>query len=234
MESLCAMDATSHETRRASVWLPRTLGNYGKRTCAAEKRARQVVGVQHMPLRMLHFSDLQGLPVPGQFFAFSDAYLDSASYLCDSLCTASQAGTYAHGAAVMSLTFHSIELFFKAAILQRAPSEQFSGSSGHDLDHLYRRYANLYPGKDNALDYLPFKRDVPDIEGLDHRLAEELLAAIQQGKKAMPENQIYRYPTDVNGQPWKAILGFEPYSFRQLLKEIKSDFLRIRGQIKRV
>src|SRR5437016_3266766 len=109
-----------------------------------------------MPLQMLHFSDLQRLPVPKQFFAFSDAYLDSAESLCDALCTASKSATYAHGAAVMSLTFHSIELFLKAAILQKAPSEQFSGSGGHDLGQLYERYTQLNPDEGYAFDF-PFK-----------------------------------------------------------------------------
>ena len=166
-----------------------------------------------MHWRMLVFSDLQRLSVPAQFFAFSDAYLDSAVSLCDALCATSATVTYAHGAAVMSLTFHSIELFLKAAILQRSPGEQFSGSRGHNLDHLYQRYANLYPGKAYTLD-LPFKRQEPDIEGLDSRLAEELLAFIQQQEKAMPHDQMHRYPTDVNGHSWKTLLGFEPHSFR--------------------
>ena len=107
-----------------------------------------------MHWRMLVFSDLQRLSVPAQFFAFSDAYLDSAVSLCDALCATSATVTYAHGAAVMSLTFHSIELFLKAAILQRSPGEQFSGSRGHNLDYLYQRYANLYPAKPIRLTYL--------------------------------------------------------------------------------
>jgi hypothetical protein len=181
---------------------------------------------------MLVLSDLQLLPVPGQFFAFSDAYIDSAESLCNELCAASESTTYAHGAVVMSLTFHSIELFLKAAILQRAPSEQFSGNTGHDLGYLYRRYTNLYPGKAYELD-LPFKREALDTEGLDPRLAEELLALIRQREKVMPEDQMHRYPTDVNVQPWKALLGFEPHSFQQILKQIKSDFVRIREQMER-
>lgn len=96
-----------------------------------------------MYLRMLHFSDLQCMPIPEQLFAFSDAYLQSADILCATLCNSVDRATYAHGAVIMSLTFHALELFLKAAILQKAPMEVFGGRMGHDLDHLYKRYSDL-------------------------------------------------------------------------------------------
>ena len=132
----------------------------------------------------------------------------------------------------MSLTFHSIELFLKGAILQKASSEKFSGRNGHDLGHLYSRYTNLYPGKAYAIEF-PFKREVPDIEGMDPQLelADELLALSQQLEKTMPEDQMHRYPSDRNSKPWKALLGFEPHSFMPVLKKLKADFIQIRSHM---
>jgi hypothetical protein len=133
-------------------------------------------------------------------------------------------------AAILSLTFHSCELFLKAAILHKVPTEQFSGSSDHNLEHLSKRYANLYPGKTWALD-LPFRRHEPALDDLDPRVAEELKTFIRERGKAMPEDQLHRYPTDIQGQPWDGLFGFEPNSFRRDIARIKSDFERLKSEI---
>lgn len=62
---------------------------------------------------MLNFSDLQQRSVHEQLFAFADAYLDSAATLCERLCSEVGRVNYAHGAVVMSLAFHSLELFLR-------------------------------------------------------------------------------------------------------------------------
>ena len=90
--------------------------------------------------------------------------------------------TYAHGAVILSLTFHGCELFLKAAILQKVPTEQFSGNTGHNLEHLSKRYANLFPGKAWALD-LPFRHHPPELDGLDPRIAEELKTIIREQQR---------------------------------------------------
>jgi len=58
-----------------------------------------------------------------QFLAFSEAYLYSAANLCSILAASPSESTYPKGAVVLSLTFHGIELFLKAAILEKASDE---------------------------------------------------------------------------------------------------------------
>jgi hypothetical protein len=74
-----------------------------------------------MEWNLLHFSDLQAKTVPAQLAAYASAYLDSARVLCEKICFDDQPVNYAHGAVVMSLTFHSLELFFKGAIIKLSP-----------------------------------------------------------------------------------------------------------------
>lgn len=175
-----------------------------------------------MPWHMLHFSDLQLLAIPDQLFAFSDAYLQSADNLCATLCGTADRATYAHGAVVMSLTFHALELFLKAAILRKAPTEVVGGRTGHDLAVLHKRYSNLYPGKAMQF-YIPFKRELPDTKNLDPQVAEELLSYIQEQNKATPEDQLHRYPIDVDGEVWEGAFGFEPNSFSKILTELRNE-----------
>lgn len=167
-----------------------------------------------MPWHMLYFSDIQSATVPDQLFTFANAYLESATLLCTSLCNSKDGANYAHGAVIMSLTFHALELFLKAAILRKVPAESFGGRAGHDLDLLKNRYANLYPNK--AMQFnIPFKRELPD--------TEELLKHVREQNKAMPEDQLHRYPINVKGKEWEAMLAFEPHSFSETLRTLKHE-----------
>jgi hypothetical protein len=94
-----------------------------------------------MKRNLLHFSEMQTQTVPAQPTTYASAYLDSARVLCEKICSDDQPVNYAHGAVVMSLTFHSLELFFKGAIVRLSPEERFGGRAGHDLDMLADRAA---------------------------------------------------------------------------------------------
>jgi hypothetical protein len=183
----------------------------------------------HMVWRMLHFSDLQQSPVHEQVLAFAGAYLDSAEILCGSLCSDMERTNYAHGSVVMSLAFHSLELFFKGCILKSLPAEQFGGKAGHDLDALAKRFFELYPKKEFQFE-VPFRHEFPEIVGgmAADELAE-LLAHIAERKKKVPEDQRLRYPTGMDGKTWDGAFGFEPISFLVTLRELQLVFARIRS-----
>jgi hypothetical protein len=174
------------------------------------------------------FSDFQRNSVPEQLFLFADANLESASVLCARLRTEANHATYAHGAVIMSLTFHSVELFLKAAILRKDSKEK---CNGHDLDRLKNQYADLYPEPNYDFDIL-FSRQAPDTRDLDPQISKELAHAFRLSKekaKEVPTDQLHRYPTNKNGMPWAAVLGFEPNSFFCEIQRLKNDFVRIRG-----
>ena len=183
-----------------------------------------------MPWHMLHFSDLQRKPVSDQLFSFADAYLESADSLCAVLCKNADAATYAHGAVIMSLTFHALELFLKAAILRKAPTETFAGRAGHDLINLHKLYTNLYQGE--AMQFsVPFKRGLPDTKELDPQIAEELLARVRDQDMNMPEDQLHRYPISAGGKEWEATLGFEPNSFSRTILQLRSELAAVKTRI---
>ena len=97
---------------------------------------------------------LNSMSIPQQFIAFADAYLDSAERLCKVLKISTRKASYERGAVVLYLTFHSVELFLKAAILKKSPNEKLH----HNIEHYGRRYRNLYPGKKYNLD-IPFQTE---------------------------------------------------------------------------
>ncbi len=163
---------------------------------------------------MLHFSDLQQ-SVPEQLFAFAEAYLDSAEILCEKLCTKADNSSYAHGAVVMSLAFHSLELFFKSGILRMHPSEQFAGKAGHDLDGLSQRYFKLYPKKEFQFE-VPFRSEFPEF--VDFMTSEELgalRALVGKHKSRAPEDQRHRTPRASTARHGKAHSDFPHTCFSQ-------------------
>ncbi|MBK7237951.1 MAG: hypothetical protein IPI02_20915 [Sterolibacteriaceae bacterium] len=176
---------------------------------------------------MLHFSDLQRQPVPAQLIAFASAYLDSAVTVCEQLCARAHEANYAHGAVVMSLSFHSLELLFKGGILTVCADAQFGGRSGHDLDALSKRFFKLYPKKDFQFD-VPFRREFPEVIG--EMPAEEIAALrayAEDCSRRVPEDQRHRYPIDIEGNTWDGAFGFEPNMFLSTLKELQGVFARV-------
>lgn len=171
---------------------------------------------------------MQQLFVHEQVLAFARAYLDSAEVLCDSLCSCRERANYAHGSVVMSLAFHSLELFFKGCILKSFPTEQFGGKADHDLEALSKRFFKLYPKKEFQFK-VPFRYEIPEvIGGMAADKLAELRTYIEERKKKVPEDQRHRYPTDVDGKSWDGAFGFEPNSFLVTLRELQQGYARIR------
>lgn len=156
-----------------------------------------------MTWHMAHFSEIESLSASLQFLAFSEAYLESAEQLCGALAATPAESTYPKGAVVLSLTFHGIELFLKAAILEKTPTEQFGGNADHD-EHLHKRYTNLYPGKKYAFEN-PFRDEEVVLVNPDPSILEELRIQIAKHKRATPTDQLCRYPRNIEGNSWEGI-----------------------------
>ncbi|MBA3018613.1 MAG: hypothetical protein KJ550_02260 [Proteobacteria bacterium] len=183
-----------------------------------------------MNYQMVHFSEIGSLRASLQFFAFSEAYLYSAAHLCSALAASPSESTYPRGAVVLSLSFHGIELFLKAAILEKVPDEQFGGKSGHDLELLGKRYANLYPCKMFTFE-IPFRTEEIDLVEPDPRVVEELKTFISEHKRATPTDQLNRYPIDTEGKPWNGIYSFEANSFLSVIVKAQQDVARLKELI---
>ena len=178
---------------------------------------------------MLDFSDIQQQPVHAQLLAFADANLESAEALCERLCAEPKSATYAHGAVVMSLAFHSLELFFKAGVRKLQPQERFAGRSGHDMDALSKRFFRLYPKKEFQFE-LPFRRKLPKVvDGITDSEFAALRSYVEERNRQVPEDQRNRYPINVEGAPWPhANFGFEPNMFLATIQELKTVYARLR------
>ena len=179
---------------------------------------------------MVHFSEIESKRSSVQFLAFSDAYIYSAARLCAVMTKSPNESTYPRGAVVMSLTFHGIELFLKAAVLEKVPGEQFGGRLGHDLELLGKRYAKLYPGKKFEFE-IPFRTEETILVEPDPRVVEDLKLFIAEHKHATPADQLNRYPQNIKGKPWDGIYAFEPYSFVNDISKVQDDIARLKALI---
>lgn len=183
-----------------------------------------------MTWRLVQFSEIESLRASAQFLAFSEAYLESAGRLCSALAASPAESSYPKGAVVLSLTFHGIELFLKAAILEKVPDEQFGGNVGHDLDHLHKRYTNLYPGKKHAFE-VPFRDEEVVLVNPDPRILEELKLQIAEHKRATPTDQLHRYPREIEGNPWDGFFSFEASSFAGVITKVQEDIAGLKELI---
>ena len=154
--------------------------------------------------------------MPLQFALFADAYLDSAARLCKALKRSTRKLSYPRGAVVLSLTFHAVELFLKAAILQK----NLKGKLHHDIERLESTYRLLYPEGQFQLD-VPFKTEFLGFQ------SEE----IAKKRLALPQDQLNRYPCNKSGRNWGGVFAFEAISFLPVIEQLQRDFERLRSLI---
>lgn len=184
-----------------------------------------------MNYKMVHFSEIESLRPSLQFLDFSEAYLHAAAGLCIVLAEFPSELSYPRGAVVLSLTFHGIELFFKAAILEKAPTHQFGGKAGHDLELLGKKYEKLYPGTQFTFD-IPFRTEEIDLADTDPSVIEELkIKKIAEHKRTTPTDQLYRYPRGTGGKQWSDIYAFEPKLFTADMARVRRDVNRLKELI---
>ena len=162
--------------------------------------------------------DTENLSSPEHFADLAYAYLDCSILLCSEMSKKSFSATFSRGRVILFLSLHSVELFLKGAILKRSPS---AALNTHALRDLQSTYNKLYT-EDRFRWELPFKTEYLGFT------AREVKAML---KKERPLDQMYRYPSDSKGNPWRGIIGFEAKDFLSKLENIKEDFGRLEKQI---
>lgn len=167
--------------------------------------------------RMVGSWQIDNLPIPFQFMAFADAYLDSASRLCKVLSRSTRKRSYPRVAVVLFLAYHAVELFLKSAILHKYPKEGLH----HNVEQLHNRYRALYSGKRYEFD-VPFMTEYLGSEP----------SQIAEKKRLIPtQDKINRYPSNKKGEAWHGCFGFEPDSFQSLIAQLQDDFARLKSEI---
>lgn len=152
-----------------------------------------------------------------RYFEYAEAYLDSAARLCAVLARSTRKANFQRGAVVLYLVQHALELFYKGAVIRKAPKERLV----HGIPLLRTRYLNLYPGKA----FLIQPTFVPSYENLTKDQIEQV-----KGSEP-PGDQIFRYPETKGGTPWEGLFAFEASSFYREITALKNDFTRVRQAI---
>jgi hypothetical protein len=142
------------------------------------------------------------------FVHFARAYLDCSHYLFTSMIEGSIKPTFSHARAAGFLFEHSLELFFKGAIIQAGKKPTIT----HDLSQLYREFKNLYPGKKFS-----FKAKVEEVCSEDTQ---------------RPYSEYSRYPVDSAGNLWSKPSFYDLHFMASQLILFKNDYVSIMSQIK--
>jgi len=158
--------------------------------------------------------EIEQLDNPDLFYDLSLAYLDTSIVAIRQMVYGSFFPRFSHSRVVLSMAYHSTELFLKGAILRAAGKKK---RGGHDLKTLYEEFSNLYPEAEFQFD-LPFS-----IEYLGFTPEE----VAEMRKKEPPQDQIYRYHTDLSGEKWEGLHGFEPEHFLDSLYLLQEAFIRL-------
>ncbi len=162
--------------------------------------------------------EIEQLDNPDLFHDLAVAYLDISIVTTRSMVYGAFLPRFSHSRAVLSMTYHAIELFLKGAILRATGDKK---CTGHILEELYRRYEDLYPGQDMHFD-IPF--------GVVYLgFTPEQVAEMQ--KEEPPQDQMYRYHTNLAGERWEGIDGFDAESFLPMIESLKETMVDLGRKI---
>lgn len=151
-----------------------------------------------------------------QFFFLAKAFLESAGVLCERLISWPEELNFDRGRVVISVTYHAVELFLKAAVLRRKPE----ASLHHNLEVLKSEYDELYHGERYQFE-VPFGIKVL---GFDLEEVEKIKKDL---RRRMPSDQLTRYPINKSKEIWPGVQGFEPEEFREIINRLELDFRRL-------
>lgn len=132
------------------------------------------------------------------------------------------------GTVPLFLTHQATELLLKAAIFATDPESSLRNC--HDIDKLFQRYKNLYPGAKFAFQ-APFIANDPDFEDMDAEVVREYFKWKEGFEKQYPENQRYRYPLNSQHQPFGGASGFEANLFLAKLHILKEQMEAISREL---
>ena len=172
-----------------------------------------------MNWKMITDSEIAHLPVHQRFFEYAQAYRNAASALCFKMTSEDETCTWPNAAVVLLLAAHATELFLKGAIQRRgtAPVPEH-----HRIEDLTAEYRKRYPEPSFEWD-VPFKTEYPDVPEIE---LDELK------KSALIPSILFRYPVAKGGEEWNGTFGFEPNTFLDVLEQVKTDFERIKAQLR--
>ena len=166
------------------------------------------------PSPLILDQSMRNLSIPQQFFAFANAYRNSAEALCERMINNDSEGTWPSAAVVLMTAAHATELFLKGLILAKTPDADIQS---HNIDLLARDFRNLYPEHETNWN-IPFKTEFP---GIDDQEVENLI------RKQVPPSIRYRYPVTKDGTEWNGVSALRAATFKPVLQELQNTFQRL-------
>ena len=171
-----------------------------------------------MTWKLVTDSDLCHLNVPQRFFAYARAYRDAAAGLCDLMTKSPEHYTWPHGAVVLMLSAHSVELFLKGALWTQSSPDEIEH---HRIENLAQKFKERFPGPDFEWE-IPFKTEYAGLN-------ETEVAALK--KTAPVPSILYRFPVGKGGSEWRGAYGFEANSFVAVLEELRTTYARLESHL---
>ncbi len=149
------------------------------------------------------------------------ANLDAALRLCQDMIDGRYTFSFDHGTVILSLFHHAIELFLKYALLRKG----IGFPRQHYIRGLFERYTRAYPDSEFSLP-LPFVT-----EFLGHTEEEMAAAIAEEEHDKNRTDQMVRYHTDREGNPWDMAQTFDPGMFLVQAEVLSHKFIRLRERI---
>lgn len=168
-----------------------------------------------MAYRMITDNELRVLPLPDQFFAIANSYLDATIRQTEHVNQTADS-KWSDASVAMFLLAHATEMFLKGAILLRNPSANTKKLS-HHISNLVTEYKRLYPG--------------PEYEGNFRFYVEQLPPGMEpeQIREMNSPSMVFRYSVDLNKEQWGGNNAFIASSMLLDLQEIKQTFEHLRS-----
>lgn len=164
--------------------------------------------------------ELEDVEMPRQFIEFAKAYLSASKTLCQKIIDNPDSARYVDSCVVSYMTYHAVELFLKGMILHRDPKTQLH----HNVESLAEQYSRIYP--ENTYGWnVPFTELKQEDDSDPNQKLQEL-------KKELPQEQIYRYPANRNKEMWYGAFAFEPVAYlNRVIELLESDFQRLETEL---
>ena len=160
-------------------------------------------------LRMPRYSwDYEDLSAADHWFRMAKANLQCCIHLLSEMIDAKLDSSFHHAKVVVALFDHAVELFLKAGVVHAGQT----CSNTHELQELYNRFRNLYPGK-------------------QFEFESEITSVVRPGPTT-PHNQYARYPTDISGRPWQGHTHIDLVLWCMQLRRFDEDFRRLEPLMK--
>jgi hypothetical protein len=170
------------------------------------------------PSPLILDQSMRGLSIPQQFFAFANAYRNSAEALCERMINNESEGTWPNAAVVLMTAAHATELFLKGLILAKTPDADIQS---HNINLLARDFRKLYPDHEATWN-IPFKTEFLEMND------QEIETLIRRN---VPPSIRYRYPVAKDGNEWNGVSALRAATFKPVLQELQITFQQLEKNV---